>query len=105
MTWLLLDADMLLFQAVVSAEVEIEWCPDIITTHLPLKEVRYIFTELIESKKRQANADKICCCWTSNSNFRKEVEPSYKANRNKLDRRKPVGFKAARQWAEAAFPS
>lgn len=105
MTWLLLDADMLLFQAVVAAEVEIEWCPDIITTHLPLKEVRYIFTELVETKKRQADADKFCCCWTSNTNFRKEVEPTYKANRNKLDRRKPVGFRAARQWAEAAFPS
>jgi len=105
MTWLLLDADMLLFTAVVSAEVEIEWCPDIITTHLPVKEAKYIFREMVDTKLRQAGTDKFALCWTSDQNFRKEVEPTYKANRQKMDRRKPVGYRAVRQWAETTFPS
>jgi hypothetical protein len=105
MTWLLLDADMLLFQAVVSAEVEIEWCPDIITTHLPVKEAKLIFTELVETKVKQAEADKFTLCWTADQNFRKEVAPSYKANRQKMDRRKPVGYLPVRRWAESSFPS
>ena len=105
MTWLLLDADMLLFQAVVAAEVEIEWCPDIITTHLPVKEAQITFTSLVETKVNQAGADKFTLCWTADQNFRKEIESSYKANRQKMDRRKPVGYREVRRWAEASYPS
>ena len=105
MTWLLLDADMLLFQAVVAAEVEIEWCPDIITTHLPVKEAQITFTSLVETKVNQAGADKFTLCWTADQNFRKEIESSYKANRQKMDRRKPVGYREVRRWAESSFPS
>ena len=105
MTWLLLDADMLLFQTVVTCEVEIEWCPDIITTHLPVKQAQLMFSELLDIKTRQAKADHITLCWTADQNFRKEVSPSYKANRQKMDRRKPVGYRAVRRWAEAQFPS
>ena len=85
MTWLLLDADMLLFQAVVSAEVEIEWSTDIITTHLPVKEAQFIFNELLETKYNQAQADRFTLCWTANENFRKDVAPTYKAHRTRYD--------------------
>jgi len=105
MTWLLLDADMLLFQAVVLAEVEIEWCPDIILTHLPIKEAQYIFNEILEAKCNQAQSDRFTLCWTADKNFRKDVEPTYKANRTRYDRRKPVGYLALRRWAEQQFPS
>ena len=48
---LLIDADMLLFKAVKSCEVEIEWMPDIITTHLPLREVSLLFDDLSKKLK------------------------------------------------------
>ena len=105
MTWLLLDADMLLFQAVVSAEVEIEWSTDIITTHLPVKEAQFIFNELLETKRNQAQAERFTLCWTASENFRKDVAPTYKAHRTRYDRRKPVGYKAVRCWAEQQFLS
>lgn len=105
MTWLLLDADMLLFQAVVACEVEIEWCPDIISTHLPVKEAKYVFNELLEIKRYQAQSDRYTLCWTADRNFRKDIEPTYKANRTRYDRRKPVGYLALRRWAEQQFPS
>lgn len=105
MTWLLLDADMLLYQTVATCETEIEWCPDVITTHLPVKEAQLMFNELLDTKRKQAQTDRITLCWTSAHNFRKEVEPSYKAHRTGIYRRKPVGYRTVRQWAEEQFPS
>lgn len=105
MTWLLLDADMLLYQTVATCEVEIEWCPDIITTHLPVKEAQLMFNELLNIKCNQAQSDRFTLCWTADQNFRKDVEASYKGNRAGNHRRKPVGYQAVRRWAEQQFPS
>jgi len=103
---LLIDADMLLFKAVKSCEVEIEWMPDIITTHLPLREVSLLFDDLINTKKRQAEAEEVVLCWTSIDNFRNKVDPSYKANRRATNHRlKPVGFKEARRRMENNYNS
>ena len=105
MTWLLLDADMLLYQTVAACEVEIEWCPDIITTHLPVKEAQLMFNDLLDLKRRQAQSDRFTLCWTADQNFRKDIEESYKGNRAGNHRRKPVGYLAIRRWAEQQFPS
>jgi hypothetical protein len=84
MTWLLLDADMLLYQTVAACEVEIEWSQDIITTHLPIKEAQYVFNELLDTKKRQSNCERFTLCWTADQNFRKELVSTYKGNHHKL---------------------
>jgi DNA polymerase-1 len=105
MTWLLLDADMLLYQTVAACEVEIEWCQDIITTHLPVKEAQIMFNELLDIKRHQAQCDKFTLCWTADQNFRKEIEVTYKGNRAGNHRRKPVGYQTIRRWAEQQFPS
>tara|TARA_R100001594_G_scaffold47767_3_gene80700 strand:- start:382 stop:1155 length:774 start_codon:yes stop_codon:yes gene_type:complete len=103
---LLIDADMLLFAAVKLCEVEIEWMPDVITTHLPLKEVSLLFDEMVTNKKTQAEADEVILCWTSIDNFRNKVDPSYKANRRATNHRlKPVGFKEARNRMENKYNS
>jgi len=103
---LLIDADMLLFAAVKLSEVEIEWMPDVITTHLPLKEVSLLFDEMVTNKKTQSEADEVVLCWTSKDNFRIEVDPSYKANRRATNHRlKPVGFKEARSRMENKYNS
>jgi len=105
MTWLLLDADMLLYQTVAACEVEIEWCPNIITTHLPVKEAQLMFNDLLDLKRKQAQSDRFTLCWTADQNFRKDIEASYKGNRAGNHRRKPVGYLAIRRWAEQQFPS
>lgn len=105
MTWLLLDADMLLYQTVASCETEIEWMPDIITTHLPVKQAQSMFKDLVAQKEKQAKATQTTLCWTSETNFRKKVDETYKGNRVTNHRRKPVGYAATRVWAEEAFPS
>ena len=49
---LLIDADMMLYKAVLTSEVEIEWQPDIITTHLPLAAVRFEFESSLNIKRQ-----------------------------------------------------
>ena len=103
---LLVDADMLLFTAVKLCEVEIEWMPDVITTHLPLREVSLLFDEMLDNKKKQSEADEEILCWTSPDNFRLEVDPTYKCNRRATNHRlKPVGFKEARRRMESKYNS
>lgn len=103
---LLIDADMMLYKAVLNSEVEIEWQPDIITTHLPLAAVRFEFEASLNTKRQQANADEYVLCWTHGENFRKTVDETYKANRRATNHRvKPVGFREARKWAESNHPS
>jgi len=103
---LLVDADMMLYKAVVNCEVEIEWQPDIITTHLPLAPVRFHFETDLNVKLQMAAAEEYVLCWTHPQNFRKTVDKSYKANRRATNHRvKPVGFREARKWAESNHPS
>jgi DNA polymerase-1 len=106
MTWLLVDADMLLYQAVCSCETEIEWMSDIITTHLPVREVMMMFDDLLNVKKKQADTIDVTLCWTGDDNFRKKVDPSYKINRRAGNHRvKPVGFKESRRRIENNYKS
>tara|TARA_R100000458_G_scaffold31140_1_gene28554 strand:+ start:3052 stop:3822 length:771 start_codon:yes stop_codon:yes gene_type:complete len=103
---LLIDADMLLFQAVKICEVEIEWMPDVITTHLNVNEVKFLFDSLLNQKKEQTKVDRLTLCWTAEDNFRKKIDPTYKGNRRSTWHRiKPVGFKEARRRIEDSYPS
>ena len=106
MTWLLVDADMLLFKAVTACEVEVEWQEDIITTHLPVREVMMLFDDLLSIKKQQTKARQTTLCWTSPENFRNKIDPSYKGNRRATRHRlKPVGFKESRRRIENHYSS
>tara|TARA_R100000742_G_C4253016_1_gene71153 strand:- start:47 stop:820 length:774 start_codon:yes stop_codon:yes gene_type:complete len=106
MTWLLIDADMELFTAVKACEAEIEWMPDVITTHTNIREVKFLVDTAINRKQLQVKADKVTLCWTAPDNFRKKVDPSYKMNRRATNHRlKPVGFKSARKLIEDSYDS
>ncbi len=97
---------MLLFQAVKLCETEIEWMPDVITTHLNVREVQFLFDSLLNQKKGQVKPDSTLLCWTAEDNFRKKIDPSYKGNRRSTWHRiKPVGFKEARRRVEHSYPS
>lgn len=106
MTWLIVDADMLLFKAVSACEVEIEWMEDIVTTHLPIREALMLFDDLLSIKKSQTKAKWTTLCWSSPDNFRKKVDPTYKGNRRATRHRvKPVGFKECRRRLEKDYLS
>lgn len=106
MTWLLVDADMLLFKAVSACEVEVEWMEDVITTHCPVREVMLLFDDLLNIKKSQTKAKWTTLCWSSPENFRKKIDPSYKGNRRATRHRlKPVGYKECRRRLEKDYLS
>ncbi len=99
-----LDTDILLYRAASAAETEIEWDTDIWSLYTDLKEAKSIFNAQIENiKQRLQVEDFICCLSDHKSNFRKEIDPSYKSNRKGT--RKPVGYTALVDWVRDTYKS
>ena len=92
-TAILLDADMLAFAAASATEVEVEFAPDIWTRHSELPAAREYFWNQIDywCDEYEATRDDVILCFTERSQFRRDLAPSYKANRKGS---KPIGYKA-----------
>tara|TARA_R100000951_G_scaffold106119_1_gene100464 strand:- start:1671 stop:2444 length:774 start_codon:yes stop_codon:yes gene_type:complete len=88
-TKLYIDADILLYRACFASQ-----------SYDPLTE-RYadpkeLFNESVEKLLQETGIFDYTCCLSSKSNFRKEIFPSYKANRK--GRPKPPGLTELREW-------
>lgn len=93
MTRILVDADMLLFRACAAAEVEVELSHDVWVRHSEQPQARQMYWDQIMTWCEQFKAapEHVMHCFTERSAFRRELAPSYKANRKGT---KPAGFKA-----------
>lgn len=93
MTRILVDADMLLFRACSAAEVEVELADDVWVRHSEQPVARQMYWDQIYEWCDQFKAapEHVMHCFTERSAFRRELSPSYKANRKGS---KPTGFKA-----------
>uniref|UniRef100_A0A7D5FNJ9 Exodeoxyribonuclease n=1 Tax=Escherichia virus LS3 TaxID=2743777 RepID=A0A7D5FNJ9_9CAUD len=105
---LVLDGDYLVFSSMAAAEDETDWGDDIWTLICDHAKARRILENTIAEivKKRKAWKDaKIVMCFTDDYNWRKDVLPTYKANRK--GSRKPVGYKkfVAEVMADQRFNS
>lgn len=90
---LILDADYLVFQALSAAEIETRWDDNVWTLETDHNKAWQILRGSIEAivGKRKAWANsKIVMCFTDAHNWRKDVLPTYKANRKAT--RKPTGY-------------
>ena len=89
-----IDSDMLLFRAMSATEVEVELEPEVWVRHSELPQAREMYWEQCEAwcELFDCKLDDLLHCFTDRSNFRKEVDPGYKANRK--SKPKPMGFKA-----------
>lgn len=94
MTILLIDADILAYNAVASAEEEIAWDDDIWTIHSDLSKAKTHFNNKLDKLKEELGVTEYLCCFSDSHNFRKDVWPDYKTNRTS---RKPVGYKAFKE--------
>lgn len=93
---LIIDADTLLYKASFAAETEIEWDDDVWSIVSDLTIAKAIITgELLKLKDRFKTNDLILAI-TDSKNWRHTYYPAYKATRKKS--RKPVGFKALKEW-------
>lgn len=97
------DADMFLYVALLKAEQEINWGDDLWTLHVDLKEAEVIFnehvkdvTELVLNHWNYDGEYGIIMCLSSPQNFRKELYPEYKANRQ--GKRRPLCYNPMRDY-------
>lgn len=89
---LLIDADMVVFRALISTEVETNWGDDIWTLHTNENEAREKIARRLGLIHEALGGGKIVLCFSGSGNFRKALYPAYKGNRDGV--RKPLGYKS-----------
>lgn len=88
---LIIDADMILYQALTNAEQEVEFEEDMWMLTSDHRLARSQFNDRIEQLIEEAGATEYTLCFSHSENFRKDIYPEYKAHRKAT--RKPLGFR------------
>lgn len=97
MRTLLIDADVLIYQAAMKHEKAIEWEPGYWTWHCDEQLVKHSIHEELTWLLDALEADEYKLCLTDSvGNFRKDVLPSYKGNRANV--KKPLVLLSIREW-------
>jgi DNA polymerase-1 len=96
MTTLLIDGDIVAYQAAAATEVPVKWDEDLWTLHAYESEGQALIKQKITSMLEKTGADHYKLYLTGSKNFRTEVLDSYKGNRK--DVRKPLTLKPLKQW-------
>ena len=100
-TALAIDGDIFLWECALGCEVAWDWGDDLWTLHGDAREARQRFDVQIANLKEKLNAATITIALSGERNWRKEVLPTYKANRKKT--RKPVVFHALKQYVRETY--
>lgn len=105
---LLIDGDILVYQALTSSEQEIEWEPDLWTIQSNHADARDQFQASLDSVIQQARnagfeeyGKWLLALSDTPGNWRKEIYPQYKSNRKS---RKPLGYHKFREWVMETKP-
>ena len=97
----LIDGDILLYRVSAAAEESVEFSNDVVAAWVDMKEaqqtVRSAVAEIVDCTATNTPV----VCLTSRTNFRKEILPSYKANRKGV--RKPIAFGPLREWIKKEY--
>ena len=93
---LLIDADVLAFEASVIAEESIEWKEEMWTVHADMALAKARIVNRVEEFKEKLQADDIVMALTDRANYRRILNPDYKSNRSKS--RLPIILKQVKQW-------
>ncbi|WP_296084204.1 hypothetical protein [uncultured Agrobacterium sp.] len=94
---LLIDADVVAYNAAAACEVATDWGEGYWTWHCDENEVKSAVLSKLEEYMDTLNASAMKLCLTdSEGNFRFGVLPSYKGNRKST--KKPLVLKAIKQW-------
>lgn len=102
MTTALIDADILAYQAAAGAEVPTKWDEDLWTLHASEEDAQNRFKDHLFSIVEKVEASSFVLVFSDSRNWRKEVLPTYKANRS--DVRKPMLLRVVGKWAMSQFP-
>lgn len=100
-TTLLIDADVLAFEASVIAEESIEWKDEMWTVHADMALAKARVVNRVEEFKDKLKGDDVVMCLSDRANFRRKLNPDYKANRSKA--RLPIILRQVKQWIIEEF--
>ena len=92
---LIIDGDILAYQIATNNEIETNWGDGLWTLHSDEKACKSQLDLVIEDLGANLSADDYVVALTDKNNFRKDVLPTYKSNRN--SKRKPLVLKAMRE--------
>ena len=95
-TTLLIDADVLAFEASVVAEEPIQWKEELWTVHADMALAKARVINRIEEFKDNLRCKNVVLCLSDRANFRRKLYPDYKANRAKS--RLPIILRQVKQW-------
>tara|TARA_B100001057_G_scaffold170566_2_gene171363 strand:+ start:7849 stop:8580 length:732 start_codon:yes stop_codon:yes gene_type:complete len=100
---LLIDADIYAYRSVSATEEEIDWGDDVWSLTTDIKAAKRIFREELRKISEACGSDNMLLCFSSRSNFRKDINPSYKSGRKKT--RKPLGYASLIAYLKEVLPS
>lgn len=98
---LLIDGDQFLYEVTSAHEVECDWGDDLWTLHTNLGQCKDALIARMDGVRKRLSTPNAVFCLSDSENFRKDVLPSYKAQRKKV--RKPLAYHALKKWAENEF--
>lgn len=98
---LLLDADILVYQSVAAVEREIQFDEDLFVLFSSITDAKDAFTDKLNTILESVGPCDTLFCLSDSHNFRKDLDPSYKAHRKAV--RKPMAFKELRDWVKETY--
>jgi DNA polymerase-1 len=101
--YLLIDADVLCYQAVSVNEKEIDWGDGTWTMHTNMEACRTHLVNAVDTLLDEAGCAEPIMAFSDSENFRKTILPTYKDNRKKT--RKPMGYKDLEAFAQDRWQS
>ena len=96
-----IDADIILYKACRVAEEEVNWGDDQWVLWSDLNKVKTIIDDQISLIVEEMKAARSILCFSDTKNYRKEINPEYKANRR--GGRKPLCFTEALQYCKDTY--
>ena len=94
----LIDADILAYQAAVTAEQAHDWGDGLWTLHAFESEAIASFASMVNVITEKVDGSLAILAFSDSQNWRKEVLPTYKANRSGI--RKPMLLTFIKDWAK-----
>ncbi len=98
----LIDADIIIYQCAAANQEIVDWGDDDdITVKCNKRDLKENIADMLGDIQVAAEASDYLLCFSSSTNFRKDVYPSYKGNRKAKDR--PIGLAYARKFCEDVY--
>lgn len=100
---LLIDADIVAYQASAANETRVDWGDGIVSVDTDFEGAKTAVRGIVEGYLEELDADNVIMCLSDDfSNFRKRVDPTYKTNRK--DTVRPELLYDVKDWITEEFP-